>query len=202
MTDAVGSTITSVSRKYSLHHNNNNGQFSINYIINIRSNYPQDSFSLSPPPSPSPSPSPSPHRPNVLLAYIFPAMVELIQLMCQTGKDESPFKLHPQKMNLAIASFLIYCFSYDAQLRIIPSSNHHHSCSNYAKIVQIVGSIFGPLTLASYSSVIFPSLVPFLYSGSVLYSASLLLYTTRLTEQLKWFYRKFISGRPTLILPF
>ncbi|KAK4728471.1 hypothetical protein R3W88_021459 [Solanum pinnatisectum] len=200
MMHAVGSTITSVSRMYSLHHNNN-GQFNINYLnINITNYYSQDGFFLSPPPSPSPSPSP--HSPNILVAYIFPAMVELIQLMCQTGNDKSPFKLHPQKMNLAIASFLIYCFSYDAQLRIIPSSNHRHSCSNYVKIVQFVGSIFGPLTLASYSSVLFPSLVPFLYSVSILYSAFLLLYTTRLTKQLKWFYRKFISGRPTLILPF
>uniref|UniRef100_M1CHH2 Uncharacterized protein n=1 Tax=Solanum tuberosum TaxID=4113 RepID=M1CHH2_SOLTU len=198
MTDAVGSTITSVSRKYSLQHNNN-GHFNINitnYYFQEEPHY--HSFFLSPPPSPSPSP----HRPNVLVAYIFPAMVELIQLMCQTGKDESPpFKLHPQKMNLAIASFLIYCFSYDAQLRIIPSSNHRHSCSNYVKIVQIVGSIFGPLTLASYSSVLFPSFVSLFYSVSILYSAFLLLYTTRFIKLLKWFYCKFISGRPTLLLP-
>lgn len=195
MANAVGSTVTSVSRKYT-----NIGQYNTNFInINISNYYSQDSFFLSPPPSPSPSP----HRVNLLVAYVFPAMVELLQLMCQTSNDNiSPFKVHPKKMNLAIASFLIYCFSYDAQLRSIPSSNHrYHYNSNYVKIVQFVGSIFGPLTLASYSSVLFPSLVPFLYSGSILYSAFLLLYTTRFTKLFKCFYRKFISGRPTLILP-
>ncbi|KAL3362025.1 hypothetical protein AABB24_014730 [Solanum stoloniferum] len=203
MAQAIGSTITSVSRSWYHHHHrenysNNIEQLNVTYI-NMTSYYSQESQYM----SFIASPRPSPHRVNVLVAFIFPAMIELIQLMYQASNYRSPFELHPLKMYLAIASFLIYCFSYDAQLRLIPSSNHRHSCSNYVKIVQFVGSIFGPLTLASYSSVLFPSLSLFFYSLSILYSTFLLLYTIRLNQRLNWLFHKLMnySSRTPYIIP-
>ncbi|KAF3628913.1 hypothetical protein FXO37_29181, partial [Capsicum annuum] len=146
-----------------------------------------------------PSPQPTPYRANVLVAFIFPAMVEFMQLMYQASNDKSPFEIHPKKMSLAIASFLIYCFSCDVQLRLIPSR-----CPNYVKLVEFVGSIFGPLTLASYSSVLFPSLGPILYTVSISYTAIQLLYTTLLTERLNWLCHKLMnySGKTPYIIPF
>lgn len=207
MTEAVERTIRSVSHSWYHHHrqnySNNIGQLSINYInINMTSYYSQEeaqyyTFFPSPPP-------PSPYRVNVLVAFIFPAMVQFMQLMYQASTDKSPFEIHPLKMYFAIASFLIYCFSYEAHLRLIPySSNHRHRYSNYVKMVQFVGSIFGPLTLACYLSVLLPSLGPFLYSVTILYSAIMLLYTTLLTEKLNWLYHKLInfSSRTPYIIP-
>lgn len=194
-------TIILVSRSWYYHHHHyhqnyssNIGQIDFTYIINMTSYYSREeaqymSFFASPPPPP-----PSPHRPNVLVAFIFPMMVGFIQLMYQATNNKSPFELHPKKMYLAIASFLIYCFSYDAQLRLIPSSsNHCHRYSNYVKMVQFVGSIFGPLTLASYSSVLVPSLGPFLFSVSFLYSVILLFNSTILTKRLNWVYHKLMN---------
>lgn len=81
--------------------------------------------------------SSSQHADIVLVAFVFPAVIGLLQLKYQ-GSNESPFQTHPIKMFFTIASFLIFCFSYDAKLRI--SSVHPPPNSNYAKMVQIVGS--------------------------------------------------------------
>jgi len=102
-------------------------------------------------------------RRNILISFIFPAMVELLQLMYQPS-NTSPFEIHPINMYLSVTSFLIYCFAYDAQLKYISTT-----CSNYAKMV---GDVFGPLTFASYSSVVYSPFSFIFYSVSVLYSVA------------------------------
>ncbi|KAL3497520.1 hypothetical protein ACH5RR_040252 [Cinchona calisaya] len=64
-------------------------------------------------------------------------------------------------MYFAIASLLLYCFAYDAKSRF--------SCNLFFKCCM---GFFGPLSLASLSSVLFPKqLCPFLSSLSILFSA-------------------------------
>ncbi|KAK6783077.1 hypothetical protein RDI58_020873 [Solanum bulbocastanum] len=93
MAEAVGSTIRSVSRSWYHHHHhrenysNNIGQLNFTYI-NMTSYYSQESQYSS-----FASPRPSPHRVNVLVAFIFPVMIELIQLMYQANNNKSPFEL-------------------------------------------------------------------------------------------------------------
>ncbi|KAM3383497.1 hypothetical protein P3S68_009072 [Capsicum galapagoense] len=82
--------------------------------------------------------------------------------------------------------FFIYCFSCHAQLRLnISISNQPHT-PNYPKIFV---SIFGPLTFASYSSLLFPPLCPII---STSYSATQLL-NCKFEERLYRLYRKFMS---------
>ncbi|KAG5592818.1 hypothetical protein H5410_043332 [Solanum commersonii] len=132
-----------------------------------------------------PPPTPPPQHTNILiLALIFQTMVALLQLKYQ-GSDKSPFDTHFAEMFLSVASFLIYCFSQDALLYIPPDSN-------YVKMVQCLASVFGPLTLASYLSLLFPLFCPIIYSISILYSAIRLLYNT-FTQGLNWFYHNFID---------
>jgi len=61
----------------------------------------------------------------------------------------------------------LHCFAYDSQIKYISTT-----FSSYAKMA---GSVFGPLTLASSLSRLFPSLCPLFYSVSVLYSAAELM---------------------------
>ncbi|KAK6783078.1 hypothetical protein RDI58_020874 [Solanum bulbocastanum] len=158
------------------------GRSSINGQINFTSitiniNYcPQQEQYIFISPSSSSSSS-SQCRNMILISFIFPAMVELLQLKYQTS-NTSPFEIHPIKMYLAIVSFLIYSFAYDAQIINISTT-----CSNYAKMV---GDIFGSLALASYSSLLYP---PFSF---IFYSLSI-LYLTLLKSQLNRLYHKFLN---------
>uniref|UniRef100_M1DVE3 Uncharacterized protein n=1 Tax=Solanum tuberosum TaxID=4113 RepID=M1DVE3_SOLTU len=110
-------------------------------------------------------------------------MVELLQLKYQPS-NTSPFELHPINMYLSIASFLIYCFAYDAHIKYISTT--------YSKYAKLVGDVFGPLTFASYSSLLFPSLCPIFYSVSIVYSASQTLLNK--TVLLNWLYHKFTNN--------
>ncbi|KAM3321403.1 hypothetical protein P3S67_008605 [Capsicum chacoense] len=178
MANAIETRRTRVSCNYQ---NSNEHHHELNFtIINCFSREDQYSFFTSPPPF-------SLHK-NILIAFIFPAMVALIQLMYQASY-KSPFELHLIKMYLAISSFFIYCFSCHAQLRLnISISNQPHT-PNYPKIFV---SIFGPLTFASYSSIHFPPLCLIIYLISTSYSATQLL-NCKFEERLYWLYRKFMS---------
>ncbi|MCD9644754.1 hypothetical protein HAX54_033183 [Datura stramonium] len=148
-------------------------------------------------PKPSPSPSPPPvstcqHANVVIPALIFPVMVNLLQLKYQ-GNEKSPFVTHSAQMFLFVASFLIYCFSLNALLKISPHSNYY-----YAKMVQFSASVFGALTLASYLSLLYPSLCPIFYTFSVLYSGKdQLLHSSLLAQPLKRLYNKFANSTLT-----
>ncbi|KAG5601343.1 hypothetical protein H5410_032713 [Solanum commersonii] len=134
----------------------------------------------------SPSSSSSSQRTDILIAFIFPAMVELLQLKYQPT-NSSPFEIHPIKMYSSVGSFLIYSFACDAHLKLISTSSNH---SKYAKMV---GAIFGPLAFASYSSLLFPPFSSVFYSLSILYSATQLLNRTLLLQRLNVFYHKFVN---------
>ncbi|MCD9640242.1 hypothetical protein HAX54_025428 [Datura stramonium] len=134
-------------------------------------------------------PPPPQHASILVPALLFPTMIALLQLKYQ-GSDKSPFDTHSAQMFLSVASFLIYCFSLNALLKISPHSNYY-----YAKMVQFSASVFGPLTLASFLSLLFPLLCPILYTFSVLYSAAdQLLYSTLLIQRFKRFYQKFTKS--------
>lgn len=121
------------------------------------------------------SPS-SDERRNILIAFIFPAMVELLQLKYQPT-NSSPFEIHPIKMYSSLGCFLIYSFACDAQIKF-SSTN-----SKYAKMV---GAIVGPLAFASYLSLLSPTFSYVFYSLSILYSATQ-------TLRLNVLYHKFVN---------
>ncbi|KAK6787054.1 hypothetical protein RDI58_015579 [Solanum bulbocastanum] len=173
-----------IDRRSSYAHGRNsiNGQINFTSIIIINHIPPQHHYIFI---SPSNSSS-SPQRTNILIAFIFPAMVELLQLKYQPT-NSSPFEIHPIKMYSSVGSFLIYSFAYDTQLKLISTSSNH---SKYAKMA---GAIFGPLAFASYSSVLFPSVSSVFYSLSILFSATQLLNRTLLLQRFNVFYHKFVN---------
>ncbi|KAL3497525.1 hypothetical protein ACH5RR_040257 [Cinchona calisaya] len=96
-----------------------------------------------------------------ILTFTAAVLVKFLELKYQ-NKNESPFETHPKTMYFAIASALLYCFAYDAKSRF--------SCSLFFKCCM---GFFGPLSLASLSSVLFPSsLCPVLLVLSFLCSLS------------------------------
>ncbi|KAK6783080.1 hypothetical protein RDI58_020876 [Solanum bulbocastanum] len=184
MADAMSRT----SRSSFAHGRNSiNGQINFTSItINIKYSPQQDQYIFV---------SPSSQRRNILISFIFPAMVELLQLMYQPS-NTSPFEIHPINMYLSVTSFLIYCFAYDAQIKYISTTSNH---SNYAKMVE---DIFGPLTFASYSSVVYPPFSFIFYSLCILYSATQLLNRTLVKAQLYRLYHKFLNylDKPTMAI--
>ncbi|KAG5592827.1 hypothetical protein H5410_043341 [Solanum commersonii] len=186
MADAMSRT----SRSSFAHGRNSiNGQInftSITIIINYSPQQDQYIFVSS---------SSSSQRRNILISFIFPAMVELLQLMYQPS-NTSPFGIHPINMHLSVTSFLIYCFAYDAQLKYISTT-----CSNYAKMV---GDVFGPLTFASLSSVVYPPFSFIFYSFCILYSATQLLNRRLVKAQLYRLYHKFLNylDKPTMTVTY
>lgn len=82
-------------------------------------------------------------------------------------KIKLPYEIHPVKMYMVIASFLIYSFAYHAHIKYVSITNS----SNYPKMV---ASLFGPITLASCSSLLCPTFSFFFYSISILYSCATL----------------------------
>lgn len=104
------------------------------------------------------------HSRVAILALAITTLLNFLQVKYQ-GKDESPFETHPKVTLLAIISLLLYCFSFDAKLRI---SSHN---IYYSSLVHISMAFFGPLSLASLCSILFPeSFCSFFFSTSILFS--------------------------------
>ncbi|KAL3497532.1 hypothetical protein ACH5RR_040264 [Cinchona calisaya] len=101
---------------------------------------------------------------QAVFAFLVSALLNFLQIKYQ-GKAESPFETHPKAMFVAILTLLLYCLSYDAKLRF---STTHQNVS----FVNISMAIFGPLSVAALSSVLFTEFlgpqVPF--SVAILYS--------------------------------
>ncbi|KAL7199438.1 hypothetical protein ACSBR2_021664 [Camellia fascicularis] len=72
-------------------------------------------------------------RCRAVLAFILSLLLSLLQLKYQGNKDISPFDTHPTSVRVAIASFLLYCFASDPELR--SSENHRHH-QTYALIAR------------------------------------------------------------------
>ncbi|GMP95758.1 hypothetical protein CsSME_00044681 [Camellia sinensis var. sinensis] len=133
---------------------------------------------------------------HVVLAFILSVLLSFPQLKYQGNKDISPFDTHPTSMRVAIASFLLYCFAYDAKLRSF--ENHRHQ--TYAFIVCRGMVNFGWLAVVSLPSILFPnSLGPPLYFLYILFLAGELLHR-RLQMLWNWVYQ-IIVNRVPLMLP-
>ncbi|KAG5592832.1 hypothetical protein H5410_043346 [Solanum commersonii] len=131
--------------------------------------------------------SSSSHCRNILISFIFPAFVELLQLKYQPT-NTSPFEIHPIKMYLSVVSFIICCFAYDLQIKYMISTT-----SNYSNYAKMVGDIFGSLAFASYSSLLNPPFSFFFYTLCALYYATLLLNTTVLKARLYRIYHNIVN---------
>ncbi|CAI9095730.1 OLC1v1031726C1 [Oldenlandia corymbosa var. corymbosa] len=108
---------------------------------------------------------------QAIFAFITAVVVSFLQLMYQ-GKGESPFKTRPKTIWAAIASLFLYCLSHDAKLR--SSAINRSRFSAHQPVAYMGMAIFGPLSLASMSSLLFPgNFGPFLYLAAILYSISL-----------------------------
>ncbi|THG08477.1 hypothetical protein TEA_020864 [Camellia sinensis var. sinensis] len=109
---------------------------------------------------------------HAVLAFILPALHSFLQLNYQGNKDISPFNTHLTSVCVAIASFLLYCFAYNAELRF--SENHCHQ--TYAFNVCRGMTCFGWLVVVSLASILFSnSLGPPLYFLYILFLAGELL---------------------------
>ncbi|GMP95756.1 hypothetical protein CsSME_00044679 [Camellia sinensis var. sinensis] len=60
---------------------------------------------------------------HVILAFIVPALLNFVQIKYQGKNDISPFGTHPKSVSVSIASLLLYCFAYDAELRTSASQS-------------------------------------------------------------------------------
>ncbi|KAL7182720.1 hypothetical protein ACSBR1_041412 [Camellia fascicularis] len=107
-----------------------------------------------------------------------------------------PFETHPKSMGIAVASLLLYCFAYDAELR----SSATHRWQTYQFLARRGVVLFGWLAVVSLASILLPdSLGSLLYSLFVLFSSGELL-SHRLQMLWKWVHQ-IITGRVPLMLP-
>ncbi|KAL7182724.1 hypothetical protein ACSBR1_041416 [Camellia fascicularis] len=128
---------------------------------------------------------------HAVLAFIVPVLLNFLQLKYQK-LEISPFETHPKSMSVAIASLLMYCLAYDAELRFSASQR----TQTYARRGVVVFGWFG---LVSLASILLPDSVgPLLYSLYVLFSSGELL-SRRLQMLWKWVHR-IIMGRVPLML--
>ncbi|KAL3497527.1 hypothetical protein ACH5RR_040259 [Cinchona calisaya] len=110
---------------------------------------------------------------HAIFAFLVTLLLNFLQVKYQ-GKAESPFETHPKTMLVAIVTLFIYCLSYDTKLRF----TNHNTSSAYISFVNISMAIFGPLSLAAISSILFPE-----FPGpQVLFSVALLYLLCQLSR--------------------
>ncbi|KAL7182717.1 hypothetical protein ACSBR1_041409 [Camellia fascicularis] len=133
---------------------------------------------------------------HAILAFILPLLLSFLQLKYQGNKNRSPFDTHPKSVGVSIASLLLYCFVYDAELR--SSENHRHQ--TYAFIARRGMVCFGWLAVVSLASILLPdSLGLPLYFLYILFLAGELL---RRHLQMLWnWVHQIIVSRVPLMLP-
>ncbi|KAL3499631.1 hypothetical protein ACH5RR_038724 [Cinchona calisaya] len=103
---------------------------------------------------------------QAIFAFIVGVLLSFLRVKYQ-GKDHSPFETHPKTIFVAILSLFVYCLSYDAKLKLAPSN----ISANYAYFLDINMAFFGPLLLASLSSILCPeSLCPLIVFLSIFFS--------------------------------
>ncbi|CAI9095729.1 OLC1v1031725C1 [Oldenlandia corymbosa var. corymbosa] len=109
---------------------------------------------------------------QTIFGFLVAVLINILQLKYQ-GKADSPFETHPKTIWLAVTFLFLYFLAQDAKLRVSePNCYAFSRCQSFAYTGM---AIFGPLSLASMSSLIFPeNLGPFLYLAAILYSLSLI----------------------------
>ncbi|XAR60245.1 hypothetical protein NMG60_11033523 [Bertholletia excelsa] len=121
-----------------------------------------------------------------ILVLLFPVAQNFVELQYQ-GKQLSPFENRPITSRVAVASFLLYCFAYDAELRF--SMAAHHS-PVYKRIAGLAMELLGSLSLVSMAAVLLPDRVgPILW---VLYTLFLVSGTLQVVRN--WLRRRVIGG--------
>ncbi|KAL7256302.1 hypothetical protein ACSBR1_010263 [Camellia fascicularis] len=107
---------------------------------------------------------------HAVLAFIVPMILTFLQIKHQGKKDTTPFDTYPKSLGVSIASLLLYCFAYYAELK---SSSYEdlRRCQTYARHGTVV---FGWLGLVSLVSTLLPnSLRSLLYLLYILFLAAL-----------------------------
>ncbi|KAH7864372.1 hypothetical protein Vadar_028880 [Vaccinium darrowii] len=115
-------------------------------------------------------PSSSTSSCHVVLTFIIPVLINLIQLKYQESQT-SPFETHPKSMGIAVVGLLLYCLAYDAETRVasLPVGRRR---STYEWIPARAMVVFGLLSVTSLASTLFPdSMGPILYFVCVLFAA-------------------------------
>lgn len=93
-----------------------------------------------------------------ILAFVMPVIVNLIQLMYQKN-DYSPFQTHPITIFVGVLSLLVCAFAYGVELTFTRGLSPTCTC-----IVRDLVRLFGSLSLASLTSLLFPNWVrPIVY---------------------------------------
>lgn len=93
-----------------------------------------------------------------ILAFIMPVIVNLIQLMYQKN-DNSPFQTHPTTILVGVFSLLVCAFAYGVEMTFTRGLSPTCTC-----IVLGLVKLFGSLSLASLTSLLFPNWVrPIVY---------------------------------------
>ncbi|GMP95752.1 hypothetical protein CsSME_00044675 [Camellia sinensis var. sinensis] len=104
---------------------------------------------------------------HAVLAFIVPVFLTLLRIKYD-GKDISAFDTYPKSLGVSIASLLLYCSAYYAELKS-SSYEDHRRLQTHARHGAVV---FGWLGLVSLTSILLPDSVgPLLYFLYILFLA-------------------------------
>ncbi|KAL7212864.1 hypothetical protein ACSBR2_015540 [Camellia fascicularis] len=87
---------------------------------------------------------PSPTSRHAILAFLTPVLLDFIELKFQ-GKNVSSFKTHQKAIWVAIASLILYCFAYEAELRLL----------GYSRVISRGMVVLGSVSSVSLTSILF-----------------------------------------------
>ncbi|GMP42743.1 hypothetical protein CsSME_00012382 [Camellia sinensis var. sinensis] len=85
---------------------------------------------------------------HAVLAFFAPVLLDFIELKFQ-GKNTSSFEMHQKAIWVAIASLILYCFAYEAELRLpeLPA---------YSCVIRRGMVVLGSVSSISLTSILFP----------------------------------------------
>ncbi|KAF9679507.1 hypothetical protein SADUNF_Sadunf06G0022000 [Salix dunnii] len=107
------------------------------------------------------------------LAFIVPALLIFLELMCQ-GKDCTPFDTNAVTMWASLSCLLAYCLTYWAG-EMTRVRSFWSQC--YVSALRCSNVLFGLLLSASLASICFPDIIkPFFYVLCIMFSMGELLY--------------------------
>ncbi|GMP95097.1 hypothetical protein CsSME_00044273 [Camellia sinensis var. sinensis] len=87
---------------------------------------------------------PPPTSRHAVLAFLAPVLLDFIELKFQ-GKNVSSFETHQKAIWVAIASLILYCFAYEAKLRL-PA---------YSRVIRRGMVLLGSVSSVSLTSILF-----------------------------------------------
>ncbi|KAL7212859.1 hypothetical protein ACSBR2_015535 [Camellia fascicularis] len=90
---------------------------------------------------------PPPTSRHAVVAFLAPMLLDLIELKFQE-KNVSSFETHQKAFWVAIASLILYCFAYEAELRLLA----------YSRVICHGMVVLGSVSSVSLTSILFPSI--------------------------------------------